>query len=156
MRKILLLIFCLGLVGCATARLLNSINVGMSKAEVIKIMGNPESTSASGGKEYLSYLYQSRDVAFKVDTFFVCLVDGKVVEYGKKGDFDSTKDPTQVVKIVGDVKTDGKINIKTANDEELATKLRTLNKLLVDGLITKDEFDEQKKKMLDDYTNNKN
>ena len=44
--------------------------------------------------------------------------------------------------------------IKTENNEEIANKLKTLNKLFTDGLITQNELDEQKKKLLNDYTSN--
>ena len=40
------------------------------------------------------------------------------------------------------------------NNYELEAKIKTLNKLLEDGMITKDEFDEQKQKLLDNYTSN--
>jgi len=47
-------------------------------------------------------------------------------------------------------------DLGTIQQPTLDTKLKTLNKLLEDRLITKNEFDEQKKKLLDDYTSNKN
>ena len=37
--------------------------------------------------------------------------------------------------------------------EDVENKIKTLNKLLSDGLITKSDFEEQKKKLLNDYTN---
>lgn len=155
MKKIFILLLCLGLGGCATASQLNQISIGMSKDEVIKKMGQPISTAAIGGKEYLNYrLVPSSEPAqwANYEPYFVCIQEGKVASYGQKGDFDSTKDPTQVIKIMGDIKSDEKINVKTENNEELTDKLKTLNKLLTDGLITKSEFDEQKKKLLDTYT----
>ena len=39
-------------------------------------------------------------------------------------------------------------------DDVLANKMKNLNRLLSDGLITKSDFEEQKKKLLNDYTNN--
>jgi len=45
-----------------------------------------------------------------------------------------------------DIKTEGNDNYA------LETKLKMLNELLSEGLITKNEFDEQKKKLLNDYT----
>lgn len=42
-------------------------------------------------------------------------------------------------------------NTRTKNDIE--TKIKTLKKLLSDGLITKNDFEEQKRKLLTDYTN---
>lgn len=155
MRKTIVLLLCLGLCGCATAHKINSISLGMSKEDVIKTMGKPVSTSATEGTEYLNYkLAETGDDDFYGITtpYYVCVRDGKVISYGRTGDFDSTKDPTQVIKILGDVKTDEKINVKTEGNGELEQKLKTINKLLTDGLITKSEFDEQKKKLLNDYT----
>lgn len=127
----------------------------MSKDEVIRVMGKPSSTSATEGTEYLNYKLAetSTDGWYGVSTpYYVCIRGGKVISYGRTGDFDNTKDSTQVIKILGDVKTDEKINVKTEGNGELEQKLKTLNKLLADGLITKSEFDEQKKKLLNDYT----
>ena len=155
MKRTLVLLLCLGLYGCATAGRINSISIGMSKGEVIKRMGRPVSTSAIEGKEYLNYqLAETSDNAFYGVTtpYSVCLKDGKVVSYGRHGDFGTTEQPAQVIKIMGDIKSDEKINVKTESNGELEKKLNTLNKLLLDGLITKSEFDEQKKKLLDDYT----
>jgi len=131
---------------------MNSVSLGMSKENVIKIMGKPISTSAIEGTEYLNYTLTD-PVYYTPDPYYVCIKEGKVSSYGRKGDFDSTKDPTQVIKLIQDVKSDEKINVKTEDNDELANKLKTLNKLLTDGLITKSEFDEQKKKLLDGYTN---
>ena len=39
------------------------------------------------------------------------------------------------------------------SEDDLATKIKNLNKLLSDGLITKSDFEEQKKKLLNNYTN---
>jgi len=155
MKRTLILLLCLGLFGCATAGKINSISVGMSKGEVIKIMGKPTSTSAKEGTEYLNYaLSETGDAEFYGWTtpYYIRIKDGKVDAYGRVGDFDSTKDPTQVIKIVGDVKSDENIKIKTEANDELTNKLKALNKLLTDGLITQKDFDEQKKKLLNDYT----
>lgn len=153
MKRLLVVLLCLGLVGCATAGRMNSISLGMSRKEVVKLMGKPTSTSAIEGTEYLNYQLSQSAIEFEqVEPYYVCIRDGKVFSYGRKGDFDSTKDPTQVIKIMGDIKSDEKISVETENNEELANKLKTLNKLLTDGLITKNEFDEQKKKLLNDYT----
>ena len=47
-----------------------------------------------------------------------------------------------------------KVNIQSA--DVLASKIKNLNKLLSDGLITKSDFEEQKKKLLNDYTSKQN
>ena len=86
-------------IGCATAYKMNNVSVGMSKREVIDALGSPGSTAAegNGGAEYLTYyLYATgNDAIYKMATpYFVKIVDGRVVSFGRAGDFDSTKDPT--------------------------------------------------------------
>lgn len=83
------------LYGCATAPALNKISLGMVKSDVIKILGNPNSVSAKGNIEYLSYTitgFKCPPTAY-CDDYFVRLIDGKVESYGKAGDFDSIKVP---------------------------------------------------------------
>jgi outer membrane protein assembly factor BamE (lipoprotein component of BamABCDE complex) len=97
MKKLLLIILPLFLLSCvATAHKINNISLGMTKAEVIEIMGAPMSTSATEGVEYLHYdLYETKEAAqFKHGRpYFVRIVDGAVNAYGRRGDFDSTKVP---------------------------------------------------------------
>jgi SmpA/OmlA family protein len=91
------------LTGCATAPKMNQLSVGMTKQEVVKIMGQPASTASPGhGIELLRYhLSETGDQAYYGFTqeYFVKLVGGKVDSYGKLGDFDSTKDPTLNVNV---------------------------------------------------------
>ena len=47
-----------------------------------------------------------------------------------------------------------KINIQSG--DALESKIKDLNKLLSDGFITKSDFEEQKKKLLNDYTSKQN
>jgi outer membrane protein assembly factor BamE (lipoprotein component of BamABCDE complex) len=92
------------LAACATSSSkLNSVSLGMSKAQVIQVLGTPQSVSAKDGLEYLIYTLgermtvQSQDAMTKIDqqkgTYFVRLKNGVVESYGKVGDFDSTKTP---------------------------------------------------------------
>jgi hypothetical protein len=85
---------------CATSsNRLNNLSVGMSKAEVVQILGTPESTSATRGVEFLTYSLRERiarpdEASVPVSIlgkYFVKLVDGTVESYGRLGDFDSTK-----------------------------------------------------------------
>lgn len=71
----------------------------MTKEEVIKIMGQPTSTSAKEGTEYLTYMLaetpgQLADTRYATP-YFVRIVNGKVNAYGRVGDFDSTKTPEE-------------------------------------------------------------
>lgn len=157
MRKILAVLLCLALAGCATtAPKFGSISLGMSKQEVVSVLGQPFSVSVQGRNEYLIYVTHFGVYLTpynETGRYFVRLIDGKVESYGKVGDFDSTKDSTQVVKVIGDVKTDQTITTQSANEDGLENKLNTLKKLLSDGLITQDEFNTRKKALLDAYTN---
>jgi hypothetical protein len=100
------------------------LSVGMTKAEVIQVMGQPSSSRATEGVEFLIYKLQPgtslgvgavcgmaglltigltygdpRCRGGAEEDHFVKLQEGKVVSYGKVGDFDSTKDPTLNVNI---------------------------------------------------------
>lgn len=128
--------------------MINAVRLGMTKEDVAKIMGTPVSTSATEEKECFNYqLQESLDDGYTWTTpYSVCFREGKVLSYGRdKG-----------VEVTGNIKSDQKITYKADNEEEIADKLRTLNKLLSDELITKKEFEEQKQKILNDYTSKKN
>jgi hypothetical protein len=88
--------------GCATSsKNMNQLSVGMSKAQVIQILGDPETTRASTGVEFLIYSLKERNtkpfetpLPFPIaiqGKYFVKLVQGHVESYGQVGDFDSTK-----------------------------------------------------------------
>lgn len=75
------------------AKKMGQLSMGMTKPEVLRIMQHdPDRVSATGNIEYL--IYKERR-----DEYFIRLRDGKVDAYGKKGDFDSTKDPTMNLNI---------------------------------------------------------
>lgn len=73
-------------VGCAaSAQKINRLNVGMTKADVIDVMGAPDYTSGREGVEILSYRLNAG--RFYSDTFYVRIIDGKVERFGRQGDF---------------------------------------------------------------------
>lgn len=85
-----LLLILLTLVGCATSHKINNISLGMTKQQVIGTLGTPVSTSATAGVEYLNYRFsETDDHAFHGVTtpYYVQIVDGKVIAYGRSGDF---------------------------------------------------------------------
>lgn len=88
-------------IGCAThADALNKISLGMTKADVIKELGAPDTTSAIEGKEYLTYVMRmasTQQQNSRKSQYFVRIVDGKVDAFGRKGDFGTTTLPKQVV-----------------------------------------------------------
>ena len=115
MKKSFLLLLCLGLIGCATAPALNNVSLGMTKGEVIKVLGNPSSVSAKDNTEYLKYgclgssflvLTAECDQRLGRGEYFVRLVNGKVESYGNVGDFDSAKNPANDINL--NIKSEGK------------------------------------------------
>jgi len=88
MKKLLLVLLCLGLCGCATASKMNRITQGMARPEVIRILGKPVSTSAKNNSEYLNYQLYERGVLYDFGTmYFVEIIDDKVESFGRTSDF---------------------------------------------------------------------
>jgi outer membrane protein assembly factor BamE (lipoprotein component of BamABCDE complex) len=84
-------------VGCATSGKMGQVSIGMTRAEVIDALGDPVSTSGTGGTEYLNYHLSetSEDVKYEVKKdYYVRLVNGRVDSFGRLGDSDSTQDST--------------------------------------------------------------
>jgi len=134
------------LAGCATANKISGVQLGMTKDEVVKVMGKPTSTSAQGGSEYLNFaLSETDDDAFRGWTkpYYVRLINGKVESYGRTGDFDSTKTPTVRLE------SDQTIRQDSRGSNDLYTELKKLKELKDSGVITEDEFQAQKKKLLE-------
>jgi hypothetical protein len=74
------------LLGCAgSAKRINNLAVGMTKAEVIEVMGEPDYTGGKKGVEILSYKLSSG--GFYCDTYFVLIKEGVVDRYGRQGEF---------------------------------------------------------------------
>lgn len=147
---IVLILFAITLISCASAHKMNKLQIGMTKSEVIKAMGPPASMSAKSGSVYLNYsLSETDDQAFYGFTkpYYVRLINGKVDSYGRLGDFDSTKTPT--VRIEKDENINA--NIKTTSKSTLYSELRKLKQLKDDGIITQKEFNKEKKELLDKY-----
>lgn len=88
--------------GCAPTNFdkLNRVSIGMTKQEVIRVAGNPDSISANKERVFLIYHLREelRLVAPRVP-YFVLLEGGQVTEYGKVGDFSSTKIPEAILNI---------------------------------------------------------
>ncbi len=76
------------LAGCAPWIGIHKIDLGMTKTEVMRQMGKPNSVSGSGNEEYLYYLPYNRFW----ERYYVYVVNGKVQAYGRLGD---TSEPTR-------------------------------------------------------------
>jgi hypothetical protein len=92
-------LFALLLLGCVTSsRKLSDISTGMSKAEVIQILGRPKSTSAHDGCELLRYQLSGRyapplnpNHPMFADGYTVQLCAGKVVAFGRDDEFQAVR-----------------------------------------------------------------
>ena len=76
----------------------SKIDVGMTKAQVLAILGEPEENKAQASVSYIVY-WDCVTSGFTVDKYFVRFIGGKVESFGSMGDFDSTKDPTLNINI---------------------------------------------------------
>jgi hypothetical protein len=72
--------------GCAgSSKKMNKLKIGMTKQEVIEAIGQPNSSSAIRNVESLRY--RLNPGGFSPNEYYVKLLDGKVVTYGKRGDY---------------------------------------------------------------------
>ena len=150
MKSILMVLLVGVFFGCATAYKISTVNIGMTKQEVIAKMGQPVSVSAQGDYEYLNYaLSETDDEAFMGWTrpYYVRLINGRVESYGRAGDFDSTQKPTLRIETDEKIKQD----IKVKDSGDLYTELKKLKELRDSGIITENEFETRKKIILEKY-----
>lgn len=138
--------------GCAsTPESLSAVKVGMSKSEVIDVMGKPQSVSAQGKTEYLTYSFCiDKCIAppiYRIYVpFFVRLQSGVVDSFGKTGDFDSTKTPTSRVEID---RTDRVTQeVKSVEPSDIYAELKKLKELLDAGVINQEDFNTRKQVLL--------
>jgi Short C-terminal domain/SmpA / OmlA family len=136
------------LAGCVTADRLNDVRIGMTKAQVIALLGTPDSTSAQANIEYLTY-YLATDTTYGRDVpYMVRLVDGKVESFGR---FAQLSD-IYMRPVDG---SPPQINLGMpyptavpAAKPDLATQLQQLKVLKDQGALTEQEFEQAKQKLL--------
>jgi len=103
MKKTLMLT-CLALAGCATGEKVTSLQPGMTKAQVIRTMGQPSGYSAAGNTETLQYTNKlisgwSWDKA----DYYAVLVNGRLTSWGS-GQVRQNQ-PMQGVLVTGNITT---------------------------------------------------
>jgi outer membrane protein assembly factor BamE (lipoprotein component of BamABCDE complex) len=75
------------LAGCATADKMNGLSIGMTREQVISVMGAPDTTGAQGNNEYLVYRLSDTKLESLVgftEPYVVELKEGKVDAFGKR------------------------------------------------------------------------
>jgi hypothetical protein len=71
------------LAGCNSAAQLNNIRIGMTKDQVLAILGTPDSTSAQANVEYMTYYLEGDSEYGRDRPYMVRVVDGKVESFGR-------------------------------------------------------------------------
>ena len=156
------LVFVLALVlgaflsGCNSSANLNKIEIGMTKDEVVALLGQPDSKSAQANVEYLTY-YLYADGAFngygRDQPDMVRLVDGKVESFGRFAQlFDLYNRPITAAR-PGDANfpSPGMATITVQPSKhavDYAAELERLQSLKDKGIITQAEFDQLKQKIV--------
>ena len=146
--------FALLLCGCmaavfGTAEQLNHLSVGMSKVEVLKRLGPPKSTSAANGVEYLQYRWVKTVIAADgnyPEDYYVAIRNGVVSDFGNKGDFGSAKPPAQRIEIDETVRQES----SPKQSKDLYLELKKLQDLRESKILTEEEFQARKKKLLEE------
>ncbi len=96
MKAIITLLLIIVLSGCAghfaMSSKMNNVNVGMSRSEVVSVMGQPNSHSSIGDSEDLVYVLNTSawDTAMP-EPYVVRLIDGKVSSFGRLPDMPTRK-----------------------------------------------------------------
>ena len=135
--------------GCfAKAGRTSGVHYGMSKQEVIAVMGAPINVSTRGGSEYLSYPVCDIDNQTPngiMRPYVVRLIDGRVESYGTTGEVGSLQTPTGRPENEQVVKHD----VRSKEPVDLYTELIKLKELKDTGVITEEEFRFQKRRILE-------
>lgn len=95
----ILVVLFLYLASCATSsKRLNHLRVGMTRDEVIEVMGEPNETRAAPGGEVLVYHLAQSEWSSRTTEYWLVIDGEKLQSYGKPGDW-GTANP-QTIKII--------------------------------------------------------
>lgn len=86
LKKLVVAVFMAALlIGCSTsAKRLAAVSPGMTKPQVINVLGSPESVSGQGSEEVFIYtLSNSWNSNVWNEKYYVYFADGRVVRYGR-------------------------------------------------------------------------
>jgi hypothetical protein len=151
------------LAGCQTSEKLNDIRIGMSKAEVHSILGTPDSTSAQANVEYMTYYLESDSGYGRDQPYMIRLVNGKVESFGRFAQlFDLYNRPVtsalpgqpdfpQPVYNLGNPQLPPPTVVRadsTGTKVDLVAELQKLKALKDQGVLTEEEFQKAKAKLL--------
>ena len=86
--NILTILLALFFIGCQTpASKINGVRLGMSRADVLAVMGTPFSITNDPTAEYLNYSLAEGSTSIQAPStpYEIKIVNGKVVSYGRAG-----------------------------------------------------------------------
>jgi hypothetical protein len=73
--------------GCVTGSRMDEVHAGMTPEQVSAVMGPPDGTTATAGRECSRYTvlkdFWSRTPWSMSDPYYVCYTDGKVATFGR-------------------------------------------------------------------------
>ena len=136
--------FVFALAGCATSSSkLNEVHIGMPKSEVIGLLGQPDAMSAQANIEYLTY-YLSNDLSAREQPYMVRLVDARVESFGRFIQLlDIYNRP-----VTGNSSLGIGAVMPYAMNTDIVTKLQQLMALKNQGVLTEEEFQSAKQRLL--------
>jgi hypothetical protein len=142
--------------GCSTtADKLNNLHIGMTKDQVIALLGQPDSTSAQANIEYMTYYLSNDSSNGRDQPYMVRVVEGKVESFGRAFQlFDIYNRPVggnsmgQTITPLG--VPSGSLSVVQPNTPDLALSLARLKSLKDQGVLTDEEFQRAKQKVLSD------
>ncbi|HVW22437.1 MAG TPA: SHOCT domain-containing protein [Opitutaceae bacterium] len=150
------------LAGCATSARLNDMRIGMTKDQVIALLGTPDSTSAQANVEYLTYYLEVNTPNGAIDRtqpYFVRLVNGRVESYGRYTTLQDLYNRPVTSAQPGDpnfpqnllLSPVGPVPAAAAAPSgatDLAGQISRLKALKDQGVLTDEEFQKAKEKLL--------
>jgi len=155
-RRFLSLVFaCFLLGGCVSSEQLNDIKIGMTKDQVIAVLGKSDSMSAQANVEYLTYFLDAPGLSGREQPYMVRLVNGKVESFGRfRQLFDLYSRPVTSAQPGSpnfpQVFGSGTQTVTTVEVPDLAGQIARLKALKDQGALTDAEFQKAKDKLLAD------
>jgi len=152
------------LAGCTSATRLNDIRIGMGKDQVLSLMGTPDSTSAQANVEYLIYYLDASGGRYggtTTEPYMVRMVDGKVESFGRYRVLEDLYNRPITSARPGDPNFPQSLLLSAvgqpaapvaapapAGPQDLAGQITRLKALKDQGVLTDEEFQKAKDKLL--------
>ena len=129
--------------GCVSGSAkLDRVHLGMTKTEVVALLGQPDSTTAQANTEYLTY-YLRNNVSDRDQPYMIRLIDAKVESFGRFIQLlDVHTGPANGVASLGI----GAI-MPYAVDMDVVTQLQQLKALEEQGVLTAEEVQRAKQRL---------